>query len=84
MIQINRDGTKQHVPDESDDFKPGDVVLMNSGSRKMTVENVHEDGRCDLVWFADERICRASKVAPEALRTVEEMRADRERVDREG
>lgn len=63
-----------HEPgtDDADDadFEAGDIVLLNSGSRKMTVERVHEDG-VDLVWFHDERICRAPKVAIEALHHVD-------------
>ena len=33
------------------DFKPGDVVQLNSGGPKMTVEAVQSDGTLRCVWF---------------------------------
>ena len=32
-------------------FKPGDVVQLNSGGPKMTVEAVQSDGSLRCVWF---------------------------------
>jgi len=42
-------------------FAPGDVGVLKSGGRKMTIENVQTDGIAQIVWF-DERMvfCRSS------------------------
>ena len=58
--------------DETDAFEAGDVVLLNSGSRKLTVGHVHENGDCDLVWYADDRVVRAEKVPASALHHVDD------------
>ena len=35
-------------------FKPGDVVQLNSGGPKMTVEAVQSDGTLRCVWFHED------------------------------
>jgi uncharacterized protein YodC (DUF2158 family) len=35
-------------------FKPGDVVQLNSGGPKMTVEAVQSDGMLRCVWFHED------------------------------
>lgn len=32
-------------------FKPGDVVLLKSGSRWMTVHKVNDDATVEVVWL---------------------------------
>ena len=36
------------------DFKPGDVVQLNCGGPKMTVEAVQSDGILRCVWFHED------------------------------
>ena len=36
------------------DFEPGDVVQLNSGGPKMTVEAVQSDGTLRCVWFHED------------------------------
>ena len=35
-------------------FKPGDVVQLNSGGPKMTIEAVQSDGTLCCVWFHED------------------------------
>lgn len=39
-------------------FKIGDVVVLNSGSVKMTVEEVLEDGTICCIWFLNGEVLR--------------------------
>lgn len=34
-------------------FKPGDLVIKNTGGNKMRVLNCKEDGTCDCLWATE-------------------------------
>ncbi len=51
-------------------FQPGDVVKLQSGGEKMTVESLG-DGLVDCVWFVDKKVQRMS-FEPAALKKYEQ------------
>ena len=50
-------------------FKPGDIVRLKSGSPRMTVNEIHEDGKLGCIWF-DISDLKEKSVAPHLLEKV--------------
>lgn len=48
-------------------FEIGDIVFVVSGSPKMTVTFVHEEGSCEVTWFDEQGIEHKSEYMPSAL-----------------
>ena len=51
-------------------FKPGDVVQLNSGGPKMTLESVQNDGTLRCVWFQEDGKRDSGVFAQVALRAA--------------
>ena len=66
--------------DPTSPIKAGDVVLLKSGSRKLSVERV-ENGSAHLVWSCESEFCR-DKVPLEVLKKIDPNRRVDEQDDR--
>ena len=51
-------------------FKPGDVVQLNSGGPKMTVAVVQSDGTLRCVWFHEDGKADSGVFAQVAIRAA--------------
>lgn len=55
----------------TEQFKPGDVVVLKSGGPSMTVESIEEDGGVSCCWFDEHGKEDTSVFSPAMLRLDE-------------
>jgi uncharacterized protein YodC (DUF2158 family) len=53
------------------EFKIGDVVLLKSGSPKMTINDMLEDGKVECTWFDNKSILQHQVFKKELLKTFQ-------------
>ncbi|MCY1548522.1 hypothetical protein D9M68_846420 [compost metagenome] len=57
---------------EHNQFKTGDVVVLKSGSKPMTVNTVHENNQINCAWMTEKGIIETITLYKEAVKPYKE------------